>query len=90
MTDSSLTSTTNAPVNKVIAVGVSGAVVTIVVWFLNAYIPLFEEEPIPGEISAAATTVVSFFTSYLVPPGRNEAVLQSEDGKTSSAKKQSQ
>lgn len=72
--------TTVQPVRKVTAGAFTGALVTLTVLILNTYSPFFEKKPISGEISGAATTVLTFIVSYLVPPGRKEAVAI-EDGK---------
>jgi Na+/proline symporter len=78
---------TNTPVRKVTFGAVSGALVTLIVGILNGYVPFFEKKPISGEISGAATTVVSFLVSYLVPPDPNETTTQDSQGNTTSARK---
>lgn len=85
-----LTSTpipTNTPVRKVTVGVISGAVVTLIVGILNTYAPFFEKKPITGEISGAATTVVSFLISYLVRPDPSETTTQDQEGNTMSAQK---
>jgi len=52
-----------APVRKVTAGGLSGAVVTILVWALE----YFANVQIPAYVVAALVTVVSFIVAYLVP-----------------------
>ncbi len=79
---------TSQPVRKVTAGAFTGALVTLIVLIFNTYHPFFKQEnnQIYGEISGAATTVLTFLVSYLVPPGRKEA-LAMENGVTRSAKK---
>ena len=77
---------TYQPVRKVTAGAFTGALVTLLVLILNTYVPFFEKKPISGEISGAATTVLTFIVAYLVPPGKNEAIAVEEDF-TRSAKK---
>ena len=79
---------TYQPVRKVTAGAFTGALVTLLVLILNAYVPFFKQEnnQISGEISGAATTVLTFIVSYLVPPGKEEAI-SIEDGFIRSAKK---
>jgi len=77
---------THQPVRKVVLGGVTGALVTLIVASLNTYYPAFENKPISGEISGAATTVLTFIVSYLIPPGRQEMVAI-EEGVTKSAKR---
>lgn len=61
------------PVRKVTAAAISGCIVTIVVFSLNTYVPLFNDKPIPGEVSSAATTLLSFVVSYLTPAEGKES-----------------
>ena len=79
---------TSQPVKKVTARAFTGALVTLTVLILNTYYPFFKQEnnQISGEISRAATTVLTFVVFYLVPPSREEAILI-DDGITRSAKK---
>ena len=77
---------TYQPVRKVTAGAFTGALVTLIVLILNTYVPSFERKPISGEISSAATTVLTFIVSYLVSPGKEEAIFI-EEGNTKSAKK---
>lgn len=84
MTNSSPTPTTT-PVRKVTFGAISGALVTLIVGILNTYVPFFEQKPISGEISGAATTVVSFVVSYLVRPDPSETTTQDQEGETTSA-----
>lgn len=59
------------PVQKVRAAGIVGAFVTVVVMTLNIYV-LPEQKKIPGELSAAMTTLLTFASAYIVPPGKDE------------------
>ena len=79
---------TYQPVRKVTAGVFTGALVTLGVLILNTYHPFFqnEDKKISGEMSGAATTVLTFIVSYLIPPGRKEAIAI-EEGVTKSAKK---
>ena len=63
---------TYQPVKKVTAGAFTGAIVTLMVLILNTYHPFFrnEDNKISGEISGAATTVLTFIVSYLIPPGK--------------------
>lgn len=73
---------TNIPSQRVTAGALTGAAVTLLVLFLNTYVPFFKvkENHIHGEISGAGTTVFTFLVAYLVPPGRGEAILVDENG----------
>ncbi len=86
-TQSQETQPTYQPVRKVTAGVFTGALVTLTVLILNTYHPFFKQKDnkISGEISGAATTVLTFIVSYLVPPGKKEIVVL-EDGATKSAK----
>lgn len=77
---------TSAPVRKVWVGGVTGAFVTLVVGILNAYVPFFVHQPISGEISGAATTVLTFIVAYLVPPAPGETSVVDPTGALRSAK----
>lgn len=78
---------TYQPVKKVTYGAFAGALVTLTVFLLNTHHPSFQDESrkIPGEISGAATTILTFIVSYLVPPGKEEAIVM-EDGVPQSAK----
>jgi hypothetical protein len=65
---------------------VTGAFVTLVVAILNTYVPLFIHKPISGEISGAATTVLTFMVAYLVPPAAGETTVTNQTGAVTSAK----
>lgn len=79
---------TYQPVRKVTAGAFTGALVTLIVLILNTYVLFLKQEnnQISGERSVAATIVLTFIVSYLVPPGKEEAIFI-EDGLTRSAKK---
>jgi hypothetical protein len=62
-------SPTAAPVRKVTAGGIGGAVATLALWALAQYAN-FHPQP---EVAAAITTVISFIVAYLVPPSANDA-----------------
>lgn len=80
-----MANTTYAPVRKVTAGALSSAIVTLVIWMLNTYVSPFDRRPIPAEIAGTLTTIVSFMISYAVPPGRDETVVEDEQGRTLSA-----
>jgi hypothetical protein len=61
------------PTRKVIAGGLAGALVTIIVIVANTYW-LPSEKPLPSELAAALTTVLSFIISYVVPPAASDQV----------------
>lgn len=63
-----------APVRKIVAGGVGGAVATIIIFVLNHY--FLKSDPLDGTVSAAITTVVTFLISYIVPPGAHESNVQ--------------
>ena len=79
-------SPTGAPVRKVWVGGVTGAFVTLIVAILNTYVPFFVHRPISGEISGAATTVLTFIVAYLVPPASGETTVVDQTGALKSAK----
>jgi putative flippase GtrA len=62
-------SPTAAPIRKVAAGGLGGAVATIVLWALAQFANI---HPDPT-IAAAITTVISFLVAYIVPPSANDA-----------------
>ena len=59
------------PARKVWVGGLAGAVAAIIVWVVRAV----GGPDIPGEISAAITTVLTFLVSYLVPPSSDDQVV---------------
>ena len=61
------------PTRKVMAGGVAGAAVTILMFVLNTYV-LPGDKPLTAEVAAALTTVLSFVISYLVPPSSKDDV----------------
>lgn len=80
---------TYQPVKKVTVGAFTGALVTLTVLILNTYHPFFKhtDNQISGEISGAATTILTFIVSYWIPPGKQEAIAAADDGVTRSAKK---
>ena len=68
------------PIRKVTFGAVGGALVTLLVSILNNYVPFFEAKPITGDISSAATTLVTFAISYLVNPDPRETTIQDDKG----------
>ncbi len=57
-----------APARKVTVGLVAGAVTTIVVWVVDTTTGV----KIPGGVSAAITTVLTFAVSYVVPPSADD------------------
>ena len=64
------------PTRKVLGGGAAGAVVALVVYILNTYVPLFRAHPFPPEGVAIATTALSAMVAWLIPPGAGEATIQ--------------
>jgi len=62
---------TPVPTNKVIAGGVSGAVVVIAIYALNTYFG----QHIPAEIASALTVVVSAVASYFTAPSTDQTTM---------------
>jgi len=62
-----------APIRKVAASGVAGALTTVVIFVLDTYI--MPSKPITAEIAAAITTVMTFAAGYLTPPAENDRVI---------------
>lgn len=60
------TPTTYAPVQKVVAGALAGALSTIIVFFLDNYI--LKGPKLTGEVGSAITTVFTFLVSYITPP----------------------
>lgn len=59
-----------APVRKVRAAGLAGAGVVVAIWLLRESLKI----NVPPEVVSALTTIVTFATAYVVPPGRGEVV----------------
>ena len=57
---------TAAPTRKVVAGGIAGSISIILVWALNA--TLFKGNPMPAEVAAALTTVLSSVAAYFTRP----------------------
>lgn len=76
------------PIRKITVGAFTGALVTLTVLILNTYNPVFKQQDsqISGEIASAATTILTFIVSYLVPPSREEIVV-SEDGSAKSGQR---
>lgn len=79
---------TYQPVRKVTAGAFTGALVTFIVLILNTYHPFFQQEinQISGEISGAATTILAFIVSYIMPPSNQEVIISQDNGATKSAR----
>ena len=76
---------TYQPVRKVTVGAFTGALVTLTVLIVNDFVIEEGKQKISGEITGAATTVLTFIVSYLVPPGKEETIAI-EEGVTRSAK----
>lgn len=61
----------NAPSQKMTASVIAGAIVQILVWWNHES----GGPPIPAEIAAALTVLVSFAVGYVVPPRSNEEII---------------
>ena len=59
-----------APVRKVTAGGLAGALSIAVVWLLKQ----FANVDTPPVVATAFTTILSFLVSYIVPPAEGEVV----------------
>jgi len=79
-------SATLKPRRKVLGSGITGCVVTILVFILNTYVFTGDNanKKITSEVSAATTTVLSFLIAYLIPPDPNE-ITTVEGGTTKAA-----
>lgn len=53
------------PTRKITSVALAGAATTIAVWASNAFAGVV----IPGDVAAAATTILAAVVGYLVPDG---------------------
>ena len=69
VTDGPVKSRSGAPVRKVAASGVGGALATLILWAL-AQFANFHPEP---EVAAAITTVITFLVGYFTPPSAKDA-----------------
>lgn len=76
------------PVRKVTAGAFTGALITFIVLILNSYHPFFQQQKnqISGEISGAATTILAFIVSYVIPPSSKEVIINQNNGATKSAR----
>jgi len=63
-----------APVRKVTAGALGGAIVTVLVWYLNTFV-LEPDKQITGQVAAALTTIVTFLIGYFVPPSAKDEVV---------------
>ncbi len=59
------------PARKVMGSALAGALTTIIVYVLNNYVL---EAALPGEVTAALTTVVAFAVGYLLPPSERDRI----------------
>lgn len=62
--------TSLAPTNKVVAGALAGALTTIIVWGVQQAFAI----TVPAEIGVAISTVISFFVSWVTPPGERDTV----------------
>jgi len=63
-----------APVRKVTAGALGGAIVTVLVWYLNTFV-LEPDKQITGQVAAALTTIVTFLVGYFVPPSAKDEIV---------------
>jgi len=64
-----------APVRKVTATGITGAVAVIVLWILES-----QGIVVPVPVAAAIQTIVMFAVAYLVPPAADDGIVVTGDG----------
>ncbi len=69
--------TTNLPTQKVWAGGLAGAITTFIVVVMNTYV--VPGRPIPPDLAAAFTTILSLLASYVTPPAGRDRVLGESD-----------
>lgn len=72
-----MNATSAAPVRKVTATVLAGAIVTILVWAVHQ----FANVSVPPEVAAALVTVVSFLVGYFVPAASTDYAVPSATGK---------
>ena len=58
------------PTNKVIAGSIGAAIATIIIYVVERWLG----EPLPLEVTTAATSVVSFGLAYLMPPSEADSL----------------
>ena len=61
------------PIRKVTTAALAGAVTTIALWVLDTVWHI----SVPGQVTAAMTTLVAFMTSYLTPCATEDLVVGS-------------
>jgi hypothetical protein len=66
-----------SPTRKVIAGAIAGSSATIIVWVLNATV--FVKSPMPAEVAAAFTTVLSGLAAYFTSPSDRDLVGKPPD-----------
>lgn len=59
-----------APVQKVTASGLGGALAILIVWVLSEFVGM----EITPEVASAIVTILAFIAGYVTPPGRGEVV----------------
>ena len=64
---------TLVPTSKVTFGAVAGAVAAIIVWIIEVAAKI----NVPGYIAIAISTVLTFFTSYFVPPADRDTIESS-------------
>lgn len=70
-----------APIRKVSAGLVGGAVATLILWSLSQYANFNPPQP----VADAITTLISFAVAYVIPPSPNDAPLMVSQENTSVA-----
>jgi len=66
---------TAVPTQKVAASAVAGALTTILVYIIDAFVIQDPTQVIPAHVATAITTVISFIVAYLVPPSERDALV---------------
>jgi hypothetical protein len=75
-------SATVLPVQKITAVGIAGAISTMIVWGLDE----FANRRMPPETQGALMTIITFLAGYVTPPGEGE-VVENEPSKSTDTEK---
>jgi hypothetical protein len=63
---------TKAPVRKITAGALAGAISIVLLFVLNTTI--LSTHPIPPEVASAITVILTFIVGYIIPPSPNDGV----------------
>lgn len=61
-----------APIRKVAFGGLAGAISVLLVWLYNTFVS--PGQPMPADLAAILTTVLTFIVAYFVPPADSEVI----------------